>query len=81
MCYNPGQRVVSSDRLWVSSGNVRGWLGTMRSSAMTERVATAAMLSRGLTRDGGPFPFEPPIRDDGNKGVHRYYSLNDRNEA
>ena len=52
--------IASSERFCVSPAKVRGWFGTMRSSAMTDRVVTAPIASRGFARDGGFLSFEPP---------------------
>src|SRR4029077_15134075 len=52
--------IASSERFCASSTKVRGWFGTMRSSAITELVKTAATAIRGFTRDGRLLSFEPP---------------------
>src|SRR5215471_1011737 len=52
--------IASSERFCVSPTKVRGWFGTMRSSAMTVRVVTDAIASRGFTCAGGFFSFVAP---------------------
>ena len=50
----------SSARRAVSPAKVNGWLGTIRNSAVTDPVISAAIASSGCARAGAGWSFEPP---------------------
>ena len=52
--------IASSARGCASPAKIKGWFGTMRNSAATDRVATAAIASSGFARAGLSRLLEPP---------------------